>query len=267
MSRAIIIVASTVALAVTAMLLQLMMGWLGIAPMIFNAAMFSAMALSLAREGVIRDWRPPSAFNFRSAVVVISLLFCTLASNAGLQFAQTKLFGLTHDRELSTEEYEKDHGRIEEVAGVRLSDDHVESLTLARGVVRTLFTVVSEEVYSRWVILGVLVLALPTGWAIVVSSLIFALGHLVYPIALSNPSFGLIRLLPTFAMGVFCGIAYLRYGLLASIFIHFATNLIPMFAGGKLDAAVDWILWGSAFVTFFVLPPTLWFTRADAPRK
>lgn len=98
-------------------------------------------------------------------------------------------------------------------------------------------------------------------WALFISSILFAASHLVFPIALGDLEFGLMRLLPTFAIGVFCGVAYLWYGLPASVFVHFAGNLIRVFAFDEYDFIVDWILWGSAFVTLFILPPTLWFTR------
>ncbi|HYX37829.1 MAG TPA: hypothetical protein VE954_32400, partial [Oligoflexus sp.] len=55
--------------------------------------------------------------------------------------------------------------------------------------------------------------------------------------------------------------AYLRYGLPASVFVHFVGILIKVFAFDEYDFVVDWILWGSAFVALVILPLTLWFAR------
>lgn len=260
MSRIFLLVPGVVILELIVMLVQLKMNWLDIRSMFFNLAGFTALALILSNKFIKRKSKPRSLLSFRAIVITVSLLFCTITSNVLLQLGQKQVSGHVHTVDASKEAYEEQHGKTDEIFGRQLTEGEAKAFTLVQRVSHTFIEVLSEEVVSRWIILGSLVLVLPPAWAVAVSSLIFAGTHLVYPIALSEPQVGLMRLLPTFAIGLFCGIAYLWYGLPSAVLIHFSVNLIRLFADDEYTFVVDWIFWGSALFALIILPPTLWFT-------
>lgn len=263
-----IVIPIVVTLYASVSLVQLNMGWLGIGSMFIQLVGVTVFVLILStRLKIKRKVRLHSRLGFRAIVITVSLLFCTVSSNLVLQLGQKHLFGRVWVSDTSKENYEKKHGKTDEILGTELSKGQAESLSLIQRVTHEAINVLSEEVFFRWFILGTLFSVLSPAWAIVVSSLLFAGMHIVVPIAISDPQFGLTRLLPAFVLGVFCGVAYLWYGLAASTLIHFGVNLIRVFANGEYDFVVDWIIWGSALCALVLLGPTLWLTRTGLGRR
>ncbi len=73
----------------------------------------------------------------------------------------------------------------------------------------------------------------------------------------------MLSLLPTFMIGMFCGVAFLRHGLLGAIAVHFGLNICVMLSqlgGVYRDVAVG-IVCFFATICLIVLPLSLWLTR------
>jgi len=190
---------------------------------------------------------------FREIVIIASMVFGTIVSNVSFQYAQWKVFGTTYVP--SYEDPVPEPGSTQKPV----------IPTIPQKLAMNLVPVVGEEILFRWIILGALMMALSPGWSVLISSLIFGAMHLPVKIMVGFPlAVGLSNVLPTFAIGFFCGIAFIRYGLVASIAIHFLVNLVGWFAYNQTYIA-DAVIWGSASVALIVLPFTLLFTRRTIP--
>ncbi|HET9241392.1 MAG TPA: CPBP family intramembrane glutamic endopeptidase [Oligoflexus sp.] len=262
----ILVVLGIIIFDLAVMLLRFKMNWLGIGPTFLNLMVLVILALIVSKTVIKRKLDLRASLSFRGMVITISLLLGSMTSNVLLQLTQRQLFGHFYTGDSSKVAYEEQHGRTDELLGTRLTPDQANSLSQTKRVAHELMDVTSEEIIFRWIVLGALLLTFSRPQAVFISSMFFAAIHLVFPIALGNLEWGLMRLLPTFAIGVYSGIAFIWYGLPASVFVHFVGNLVRVFAYDEYDFIVDWILWGSVFVTFVVLPPTLWLTRKNAAK-
>jgi membrane protease YdiL (CAAX protease family) len=84
---------------------------------------------------------------------------------------------------------------------------------------RVIITPVAEEIAFRLGILGVLSRVMPRGWALLISSLCFAFGHIY--------GYTWVQLVPLFVVGLLLGVTYLAAGLGFSILFHSVINLWP----------------------------------------
>jgi len=204
------------------------------------------IALILSKT-VIRRTAHLVPIGFRQIVIIGSMVFFTLTANVSIQLGQAKMFGQTW--KASYDDPVPEPGKKAPVIP-----------SVAEKIATNFVAVAGEEISSRFIILSALLMVMPTGWAIAISSLLFAALHLVIPIMGGMPEIGLFRLGSTGVIGIACGIAFVRYGIGAAIAIHFLVNLVGWFSSNHTYIANTVIL-GSAFVALFVLPMTLWFTR------
>ncbi len=257
----ILIILGVLALDIAVVLLRLKMNWLGMLPTVIYLVGAILLATILSKKFLRRRREPLPFLRFKPIVITLSVMFCTIMGNVGSQLAQKQVFGHLYITDSSRETYEERNGKVKEIIGHQLTESQAKTFALIQMSAHTLISVCIEEVVLRWIILGALILILPPFWAVLISSLIFAGTHLIFPIAMSDLEWGLMRLLPTFAIGLGCGIVYLWYGLPAAVLVHFGCNLIRFFGDNGYYFAIDWMVRGGLFVTFILLPPTLWFTR------
>ncbi|WP_218109788.1 CPBP family intramembrane glutamic endopeptidase [Oligoflexus tunisiensis] len=220
-------------------------------PKLTELVLCSLLAIALAKTIMQKRTagdRP--LLSFRELVITISIVFATLGSNVGLQALQLKAFGRAY-----TSSYADPEPKVG-VVGVEAPAPP----SVVQKMAEMLVSVSAEEVSSRWITLGALLMVMSPGWAIVLSSVLFALLHTVVPIVGGVPDIGLLSLAPTFAIGVGCGVAFVRSGLAAALLVHFLVNMVGLFAE-KHTYIADTVIFGSAFVALVVLPLTLWFTR------
>jgi hypothetical protein len=69
---------------------------------------------------------------------------------------------------------------------------------------------------------------------IVAGAILFGFAH--------APSWGLLKVLPTFFFGLMAGYLYVKYGLYASILMHFFTDYLPTFSWAPLQAALGFVI-------------------------
>jgi len=250
--RYISVVAGANLLAVLGLIITFeMRAYHGIAMQTIQLCLWSALAFALSKTVLTkRATANRTILSFRELVVIVSIVFATSLSNVAVQATQKKIFGHVYTASYSDPEPTT-------TPGTAIAPTHPST---TETVIEAFLSVSVEEVSSRWITLGALLMAMSSGWAIVISSLIFSLHHVVYPLLGGIPEIGLFSLLPTFAIGVGSGIAFVRSGLASAIFVHFAVNLIGVFADNHTYIA-DTVIFGSAAVALFVLPLTLWFTR------
>lgn len=82
---------------------------------------------------------------------------------------------------------------------------------------RVIITPFVEEIVCRLGMLGVLSRFMPKGFALLISSVVFALGH-VY-------GYGWVEIMPIFVFGLMMGVTYLTVGLGFSILLHSMVNV------------------------------------------
>lgn len=208
---------------------------------------WSIIAIALSRKAFKgKTLRPLSLLSLRELVIVLSVVFATLCANVGSQYLQMKVLGYT---------YTASEADPEPTDGAPTAPP-----TVAEKLSKMLLSVTAEEIPSRWITLGALLVVMPSGWALALSSLLFAFTHLIVPVMIGAPEIGLFRLAPTFMIGLGAGLAFIRSGLPAAILVHFLVNLVGLFSTNHTDIA-DSVTFGSAFVALIVLPLTLWFTK------
>jgi len=189
---------------------------------------------------------------FREAVIIISMVFATLTANVSIKLGQSKIFRRTWSASYKDPAPKPGSSKVPVIP------------TVPEKIATNFFAVAGEEISSRFIIVTALLMVMSSGWAIAISSLLFAASHMVIPILVGMPEIGLFRLGSTGVIGIACGIAFVRYGLGAAIMIHFLVNLVGWFAYNQTYIA-NIVLYGSGFVALIVLPPTLWFTRKVKP--
>lgn len=187
-------------------------------------------------------------FSFREFVIILSIVFATICANVGSQALQLNLFDRTYKASYA------DHKQKSGPTEVQVHPSAAEKIA------KMAFEVSAEEISSRWITLGALLMVMPAGWALFLSSLIFASLHTVIPILGGTPEIGLFRIASTFTIGVGTGIAFIRSGLLAAIIVHFLVNMVGLFAENHTYIA-DTVIFGSAFIAIIILPPTLLLTK------
>ncbi|WP_141731397.1 CPBP family intramembrane glutamic endopeptidase [Oligoflexus tunisiensis] len=223
-------------------------GWVeGFLPNFVEFVLWIPIAFFFANK-VLRTTISRVPVGFREIVVIISMVFATISANASIQIMQSKIFGRTWSASYKDPVAKPGSSEVPVVP------------TVGEKIATNFVSVAGEEIGSRFIIVSALLMVMSPGWAIALSSLLFAALHTVIPILVGMPEIGLFRLGSTGVIGVACGIAFIRYGLGAAIAIHFLVNLVGWFAYNQTYIA-NAILFGSGFVALFVLPPTLWFTR------
>lgn len=193
--------------------------------------------------------------SFRELVITLSLVFATMCANVGVQAIQIKTFGHTYSAS-SASDSEPDSESAEVNAPP----------SVAKKISKMVLSVAAEEIPSRWITLGALLMLMPVGWALLISSLLFALQHIIVPVLIGVPEIGFFRIAPTLMIGIGCGIAFIRSGLVAAFIVHFLVNIVSLFADNHTYIA-DSVIFGSAFVALIMLPLTLWFTRKKRRNK
>lgn len=226
-------------------------GWnYGIGSTLALFVLILSAGLIFSKTGLVKqNIRLP--YNFREILITVSLTFGMIAASFLVNFIQIETFGKSYNIPIAETEAGPELASLP-----YFSDISVNS-------VRLLFSVVQEEIAFRWIILGALLMIMVPTRAVIISSMLFAGTHLVVPVLYSEIESGLLSLLPTFFIGLFCGIAFLRHGLFGSIAIHFVLNLCVMLSqrgGVYRDVAVG-IICFFAVISLIVLPLGLWFTR------
>ncbi|HYX38369.1 MAG TPA: CPBP family intramembrane glutamic endopeptidase, partial [Oligoflexus sp.] len=174
-----LLISCVITLYVGVMLVRLKMNWLGIIPTAIFLVGYILIATFLSKTLIKRRQELLPFFRFKAIVVTVGLLFCSITSNVLLQLGQKQAIGHLNVGDSSKAAYEEQHGRAESVLGKQLTEEQANAFSQIKRVTHEFIGVVSEEVIYRWVILGALILVLPPGWSILISSLIFAALHLV----------------------------------------------------------------------------------------
>jgi membrane protease YdiL (CAAX protease family) len=222
---------------------------------LWQVCLWSLIAFALSRKTLTaKTSRARLLLSFRELVITLSVVFVTLCANVGTQYLQMKVFGHTYTA--FSEDSEQGESTEEAPAAPP---------SVAASLSKMLLSVTSEEIPSRWITLGALLMLMPPAWALAVSSLLFACTHLIVPIMIGQPEPGFFALAPTFMIGLGAGFVFLRSGLPAAILVHFLVNLVGLFSTIHTDIA-DSVTFGSAFIALVVLPMTLWFTRNRGQR-
>ncbi|HYX19174.1 MAG TPA: type II CAAX endopeptidase family protein [Nostoc sp.] len=251
------VVLGTIILIILAMTIRAKSGWdEGFGPSVASFTLALCVALTLWKTALIKQPNR-KRFRFREILITASLIFGMIASSSFMNYVQIEVFGKTY------------HTSIGE-PGVEPGSALVPSLlSVSENAAKVLLEVAKEEVFFRWIILSALLMIVTSAPAIVISSVIFAGFHLVGALLYGYTEPGLLSLLPTFVIGLFCGIAFLRHGLVGSIAVHFVLNLCVMLnqrGGINRDISVGTICFFAA-VTLIALPLTLWFTRVARKQR
>ncbi len=221
-------------------------------PKLTELVLCSLLAIGLSKTVLSRRaGGRKSLLSFREMVITLSIVFATLSANVSTQALQLKFFGSA---------YTTPSANTELKSGPESTDVDTTPPSIPVQMSKLLLAVSAEEVSARWIALGALLMAMSPGWALVLSSLLFASLHTVIPIFGGAPEVGLLSLAPTFAIGMGCGLAFLRSGLLGAVLVHYLVNLVELFSENHTYIA-DAVIFGSAAVALIVLPLTLWFTR------
>jgi membrane protease YdiL (CAAX protease family) len=212
--------------------------------------LWSIIAVALSRTALkVKTTKPRSIIGFRELVVLLSVVFATLCANVGSQYLQMKVFGRTYTSSYADAEPSNSS-----------DDESAAPPSVPASLCKMLLSVTAEEIPSRWITLGALLMIMPPVWALLISSALFALTHLIVPTLVGHPEAGLFFLAPTFMIGLGAGFVFIRSALPAAILVHFLVNLVALFSSHHTGIA-DTVTFGSAFVALCVLPMTLWFTR------
>lgn len=243
-------VLGTLFLTVMFMIIRVKTGWHnGFGPALASLSLALTIALIVSKTTLVKK-TATFPIRFREVLITVSLIFGMIAASAFINYIQIETFGKSYDTTLGAQP-ERGSPIGEPSQGVVLN------------ATKTIIDVIEEEISFRWVILGILLAITSPTSALFISSVIFAGSHLVVPVLRGNIEPGLLALLPTFTIGLFCGIAFLRHGIIGSITLHAVLNLCVMLSqrgGIYRDIAVGIILF-FAVITLIVLPITLWFTR------
>lgn len=195
-------------------------------------------------------------FRFREILITSSLIFVTIAAISSVKYLQIEIFGRSYNTQIAS---------LPDPS----SPSGEPSLNVFENAAKVAIDVTQEEIFFRWIILGSLLSITPPTIAVIISSILFAVTHVTAPAILGEIDHGLFKLLPTFIIGLFCGKAFLRHGLLGSVFLHLVINICSMliqWGGFYLDIAVGSILF-LAGITLIIMPITLWFTRKKRRNK
>jgi membrane protease YdiL (CAAX protease family) len=244
-----IVIGSSVAIVVTGILVFK----LGLLDTVYShlgqLCLWSLIAIILSRSILTKGaGGSRSLLSFREMVITLGIVFVTICANVSSQALQMKTFGHTYTASSADPEPNDESDRV------------TTPLSVSEKITKLVLSVTAEEIPSRWITLGALLALMPAGSALLISSLLFALQHMVIPVLIGAPEIGFFRIAPTFMIGIGCGIAFMRSGLVGAILVHFLVNMVGLFAESYTYIA-DSVIFGSAFVALVVLPPTLWFTR------
>lgn len=248
------VVTGTMALIAVILFTRLKLEWVdGVGAQVAELCLWAVAALALSKtllQNRVGGTRP--LFRFRELVITVSIVFTTICANVGIQSAQVQIFGKTYRASYADP--------VPQPGAAEVPSPR----TVPEKLAEMAASVSAEEISSRWIILGALLMLMSPGRALLLSSLLFAMQHAIVPIVGGVPEVGLFHLAPTFAIGIGCGIAFLRSGLTAAILVHFLVNMVGLSADNNTQIA-DTVIFDSAFVALVVLPGTLWFTRKRRP--
>lgn len=168
------------------------------------------------------------------------------------------------------------HGLVGKAKQAHALDERFRTMQTGHHFMASVALVVVEEVIARWLFLGVLTQVFTSTTAfyvlLVAGNGLWAASHL--PNYSGREDRQLIRVLPIFLSGFLLSYLFVRYGLLASIAAHLASNMV-VYAGDRKNPALftPWMLttivYSSvcAVIGYLLLPATLaplgqWFTGA-----
>jgi len=205
----------------------------------------------------VKPVKPAWAYlDWRKVILLISLFSAMALSNGTVGILQERLTGIESVDSIPAEEYAKNQQTF---LGNKLDSDSAIVLANVKKLTKTLLAAASEEVVYRWFILGTLLMFMGQGYAIVLSSVLFGLMHIFFPLGFtSDPSEIFSLAITSTVSGVFYAIIYLRAGLLYSILFHFLANLLPEFRDTALPQYIANI---SLAITFVGLPILLFESR------
>jgi membrane protease YdiL (CAAX protease family) len=191
---------------------------------------------------------------WRKVTLLLTLFLFTSLSSGHIGSLQHKYFGGSNIVGKTAAEY------VEEYYPDMSEEDKASTETLVnlQKFGRVALTALSEEVFSRWLILGTFLLLFRPLTAISLSAFLFGLSHVFSPLGIGEDLGTILGVaVPAVVSGLFFGFVYWRCGLVWAIFLHFVANLFAYVKGSEWTKLIALAMILSVPFTLFALSERL----------